>query len=236
MITRIKNRISYLKSIQGSNGGFSLVELLVATIILGTVTLTVCMMMSSGTNMYVGVNKLSSLMYKSQVSTTQLKEYFVDCDGIAYDESADIYYVADIKDDGSVELNSFHYSPDDKVLYLQEFENRSGRIMPKSDAYQPFATKVSSFDIDVKWFHPSAEEGETSPEGEGAVPPEEEDDESKASIASSVDIKFTFEMKGSSYDKSQFVSLKNVPVYLENTEGIYWEDFPEEFVKAVRGE
>ena len=75
-----------MANIQKNNRGFTLVELIVATAILGIVALSACSFMVAGTRAYSSLNYTVRLQQESQLIMTQLEEYAVDCtSGMAWD-------------------------------------------------------------------------------------------------------------------------------------------------------
>lgn len=83
-----------MADIRKNNRGFTLVELIVATAILGIVTLSACAFMVAGTRAYSSLNYTVRLQQESQLIMTQLEEYAVDCtSGMAWDGST--LYIVD---------------------------------------------------------------------------------------------------------------------------------------------
>ena len=60
------------KSRKHDNKGFTLVELITATAILSFLALVTSAIMTTGTNMFSGVQKRSNVLYKSQSSSQDL--------------------------------------------------------------------------------------------------------------------------------------------------------------------
>lgn len=195
MNVKIKNKISSIfRKCRDNKSGFSLVELIICGIILGTVTMTVCMMMNSGTNMYVRLNRQQNLMYKSQVTQAQIKEFFIDCDGVCATATADggnKLFVASYSGD-ELTLNAFHYVPDDETIYLYQYDQsklNSGDVDAAAPTQGvPFAVNVSSFDFTI-------------------VPGE-------PGTSSEIVFNFTYTQKKATYDKQIIISMKNNPVYV----------------------
>lgn len=101
----IKNRI---KAAKNNYTGFTLVEVVVAFAILGTVALCVSIMMNAGTNMFVKVNKNVNLSTKTQMVMVQLREFLIDSFVLAREEDANGNFVIliDGYDDDFVTYNT----------------------------------------------------------------------------------------------------------------------------------
>ena len=86
-----------------NNRGFSLIELVITAAILAVVTLTVSLMMSSGTGLYRSLNTMAGLQYQSQVCMAQLQEYSLDVNGgIARDGDTIYFTVYENETEGKV--------------------------------------------------------------------------------------------------------------------------------------
>ncbi len=97
--------------------GFTLVELVVGTAILAVIGLTTAMLMTSGTNMYRGVHRRSTVLFKSQVAATQLTESIVDCKYpfSVYDNT--LFICADEGDDKVIK--TYYFDEDAKTIFLR---------------------------------------------------------------------------------------------------------------------
>ena len=83
-----------MKKLRKNNQGFTLVELMVSTVILGIVAVAASAFLVTGTRTYSSVSYTVRLQYEAQIAMAQLQEYTVDCaDGIAWDDGANILYV-----------------------------------------------------------------------------------------------------------------------------------------------
>lgn len=78
-----------------NNQGFTLVELIVSTAILGIIALSASAFMIAGTRTYSSLNYAVRLQYEAQVVMAQLQEYTVDCTkGIVWDATKKTLYIA----------------------------------------------------------------------------------------------------------------------------------------------
>lgn len=77
-----------------NNRGFTLVELIVSTAILGIIALGASAFMAAGSRTYSSLSGSVRLQYEAQLAMAQLQEYTVDCaTGLAWDESASTLYL-----------------------------------------------------------------------------------------------------------------------------------------------
>lgn len=96
-----------------NNRGFTLVELIAATAILGIVALAASGFMVAGARTYSSVNYSVRLQYEAHLAMAQLQEYTVDCNkGIAWDNSKHALYI--VNDDT---YHLFRYNAADQKLY-----------------------------------------------------------------------------------------------------------------------
>lgn len=139
MAEKFKNKIKVLMRGAGNNKkGFTLTELIVCVAILGILAISTGVMMSSGSNMFTKLNKRVNVSYKTQIAMTQIKEFFVDCDGVCKDEEGNVYIL------NSEEVYSFVYDdPADEV----RMKVYSADMTQTSD--EPFAKQISSFNIEI---------------------------------------------------------------------------------------
>ncbi len=106
---------------KGRNGGFTLVELIVATAILGVVALAAAGFMSASARTYSSVNYSLRLQYASQLAMAQLQEYLIDCNGgISWD--GDELYILNVDADAPADaakgaLHLFRYDSATGCLY-----------------------------------------------------------------------------------------------------------------------
>ena len=81
--------------VRKNNQGFTLVELIVSTAILGIIALAASAFMVAGTQTYSSLNYAVRLQYEAQLVMAQLQEYTVDCTkGIAWDATQKTLYIA----------------------------------------------------------------------------------------------------------------------------------------------
>jgi len=121
---------------QRKNQGFTLVELIVASAIMGIVALASAGFLSAGARTYRSVNYSLRLQYESQLTMAQLQEYLIDCNGGIVWDGTDLYVLnvsADAPSDASVgTLHCFRYSHTDQTLYYGENRPRSA-VGPSAD-------------------------------------------------------------------------------------------------------
>lgn len=109
-------KLTKLKSLLKNNRGFTLVELVVATAVLGIISVTVLNMMSAGSSMFSGIQKRSMTLFKSQVASVQLKTAISNTsDAIAIDGTT--LYIADTSEG---KLSTYVYNAADKTIYYTE--------------------------------------------------------------------------------------------------------------------
>lgn len=147
MIDKIKNRIC--SSGRNQKRGFSLVELLICIILLSIIATSVGVMLTSGTNMYTGINKYAVVSYRSQLAMSQIKEFCIDCNGVCVDGNK-VYLTK--YEAGSLRLYCFTYDPSENRIILNEADQTDlpNDIVTFNTAdSQPFSTKVSSVSVVV---------------------------------------------------------------------------------------
>lgn len=93
-----------------NNKGFSLVELIIAFAILGIVSGILVSIMISSSNMYRGVSSELSLQMQSQLVTSQLKEYIIDCNDMLF------FYDDTLTVRNSDAEHVFEWHADDKTI------------------------------------------------------------------------------------------------------------------------
>ena len=113
---------------QRKNQGFTLVELIVASAIMGIVALASAGFLSAGARTYRSVNYSLRLQYESQLTMAQLQEYLIDCNGGIVWDGTDLY-VLNVSADT---LHCFRYSHTDQTLYYGETRPRSA-VGPSAD-------------------------------------------------------------------------------------------------------
>ena len=135
---------------KGKNGGFTLVELIVATAILGVVALATAGFMSASARTYSSVNYSLRLQYASQLAMAQLQEYLIDCNGgIAWD--GDELYILNVDADAPADaekgvLHLFRYDSVTGCLYYGKNTPR-GATPAANDLLAEYVSAVDiSFD------------------------------------------------------------------------------------------
>ena len=84
-----------MMKLRKNNRGFTLVELIVSTAILGIIAVAAGAFMVAGTRTYSSLNYTVRLQYEAQLAMAQLQEYTIDCtEGIAWDASETKLYIA----------------------------------------------------------------------------------------------------------------------------------------------
>lgn len=172
--------------------GFTLVELVVGTAILAIVGLTTAMLMTSGTNMYRGVHKRTTVLFKSQVASVQLQEAIVDCEYpfSVYDDSL---FLGDIEDDKKI-IHVYYYVEDDHAIMLRndEVEATGDSVTITAGDPVPFCYNVSS----IHYIPMFSAEGNT---------------------AYALKFNLTISKFGLDYDRNEVLSLRNHPTLVSGT-------------------
>ena len=167
---------------QRKNQGFTLVELIVASAIMGIVALASAGFLSAGARTYRSVNYSLRLQYESQLTMAQLQEYLIDCNGGIVWDGTDLYVLnvsADAPSDASVgTLHCFRYSHTDQTLYYGENRPRSA-VGPSADDLLSEHISAMSVNLDA--------------------------------VNSSVTVELTFTRQNKSYTSAQTRSLRNRP-------------------------
>ncbi len=183
------------KAIGKSKQGFTLVELIISFALLATVALCVGMMMSTGTNLYLRVNKRISLSYAQQ-AMVQIEQYFDDCNGICQ-ENGVTYFTKPVEAGGTPMLYSFRFSEDESTLYLDEYEVIEGVISAEPES-QPLSTKISAFNISYA--------------------------KTSGNRLTGITIDLTATVEGSSYSKKKLVTFRADPICIEEAEDGTFKD------------
>ena len=173
---------------QRKNQGFTLVELIVASAIMGIVALASAGFLSAGARTYRSVNYSLRLQYESQLTMAQLQEYLIDCNGryvrlknpiSGGTNSISTSISADAPSDASVgTLHCFRYSHTDQTLYYGENRPRSA-VGPSADDLLSEHISAMSVNLDA--------------------------------VNSSVTVELTFTRQNKSYTSAQTLSLRNRP-------------------------
>lgn len=147
-----------MKKFIKNNKGFTLVELVIATAILGIISLTVMGLMSTGTNMFTAIQKRTMTMFKSQSTSIQLKSYLQNCNGYIIYNSADNENIILTDKENLYEII---YSPSEKLVALYQIPgseiDTSGNVSDdffnsRSDSYEivaPLSYNVSGIKYKV---------------------------------------------------------------------------------------
>lgn len=123
--------------------GFTLVELIVGTAILGVIGLTTAMLMTSGTNMYRGVHRRSTVLFKSQVASTQLTEAIVDCK-YPFSVHEDTLFLGGQEGENKT-ISVYYFDEEEHTIYLRiDTLGSSGEII-QGEAV-PFCYNVNDVD------------------------------------------------------------------------------------------
>lgn len=207
MSKKFINRIK--KPLRDNAKGFSLVELLVCIAILGIIAVCVGMMLNAGTNSYTRINKRVNASYRTQIALTQLKEFFIDCDGICEDEEGNIF-ILNTDNSGNKIIYLFTFDADENEIYLETFSTSVDEWgnLNSNGTKQPFANHITAFGITVN--------------------------ESRATgSADTVLINITSTFDNVSNSRNQIFAMKNKPLFVDDSpqEG---ESIVEEFLKQVQ--
>ena len=143
---KIKDKINKIKE---NKKGFTLTELIVAFGILAVIALCVSFLMTSGTNLFVRVNKNINLSYRSQIPVNQLNEYFTCCNGIYVSDDSETVILTELNSDDKLELNVFTYNSSSKTISLANYVEPT---IPAGGNYTKtgscaFAKNVKSFKV-----------------------------------------------------------------------------------------
>ena len=126
--------------------GFTLVELVVGTAILGVIGLTTAMLMTSGTNMYRGVHRRSTVLFKSQVAATQLSEAIVDCK-YPFSVHEDTLFLGGVED-GDKKIDVYYFNEDEHTIYLRSDSISSTGSITQGEAV-PFCYNVNDISYEA---------------------------------------------------------------------------------------
>ncbi len=101
------------------NGGFTLLELVIATAIMGLISLTVAGFMSTGARTYSAIHYNLRLQYISQLALGQIEHHTLNCNqSIAWDASTQTLTLVEIQTDGQTLTRVFVQKAD--ALYYGE--------------------------------------------------------------------------------------------------------------------
>ena len=191
-----------------NNKGFTLVELITATAILSFLALVTSAIMTTGTNMFSGVQKRSNVLYKSQVASLQLDDIFVNVgseDGIAIVSAGAVATDGDaggaselyIADKSERKLTKFELDTERNILRMKEYK------IEVSDGSSDPPTVGSNPEVDVP-FSSSIQNIEFSPHY---------DKVNGINYAYALNFTLTVKKNDLTYDKSSLVMLKNKPMF-----------------------
>ena len=172
--------------------GFTLVELVVGTAILAVIGLTTAMLMTSGTNMYRNVHKRSTVLFKSQVASTQLQEAIVDSK-YPFSVYDDTLFICD-KVEGEDIIHVYFFDEDEHAIYLRDdkIERTGDTFNIKQGEAIPFCFNVHSISYSPKF----------NPEGNSAY---------------ALKFDLTINKFGFNYCRNEVLSLRNHPTLVSGT-------------------
>lgn len=172
------------------NKGFTLVELIVATAILGLISLAVAGFMSAGARTYGSLNYTLRLQYQAQLAMSQMQEYVIDCvDGIQWDDTTKILTV--VNGDGAEQAVQFVYTAADNTITLQKGEYTADTSTFAGDGTP--AVLVEDVDDFVISLTPDATDG---------------------TLVQSVTLTLDLARQGKTYTGTQTLALRNRPTDL----------------------
>lgn len=120
---------------RNNNKGFTFVELLTATAILGIIIVAAGNLMVTGIKSYNNLSSLLRLQYESQLLMTQLEEYLVDSSaGVAWDDIDHTLYIAN--HDDSVVASQIK-------VYLFRWDESTGTILFNSGVGSDILTGIN---------------------------------------------------------------------------------------------
>lgn len=133
--------------VRKNNQGFTLVELIVSTAILGIIALSASAFMLAGTKSYSSLSYAVRLQYETQLAMAQLQEYTIDCNqGIAWDSTTDAtnttktLYIAN----GDGDINTV-----DEVVHVFVYNKDEQTISYKRTATGAGFPKDLTFSVDA---------------------------------------------------------------------------------------
>lgn len=143
-----------------------MVELVVGTAILAVVGLTVSMLLTSGTNMYRGVHRSSTVLFKSTVAANQIQKAVVDskypfaiwsqtaADGEGT-KSTDTIMVGgeDAENPENKVINVYYYDDEKDAIYLRvdSLDITGDNVQINSGDPVPFCFNVKSIDYNPQF-------------------------------------------------------------------------------------
>lgn len=146
--------------VRKNNRGFTLVELLVSTAILGIIAVAASAFMVTGTRLYSSLNYAVRLEYEAQLAMAQLQEYTIDCNqGIAWDVTTDAtgttktLYIANGDGDISTAdevVHAFVYNNDEQTISYKRTATGAG--FPENLTFPVdalMAEHVTAMDVDL---------------------------------------------------------------------------------------
>ncbi|MDO4540742.1 MAG: prepilin-type N-terminal cleavage/methylation domain-containing protein [Syntrophomonadaceae bacterium] len=95
--------------------GFTLLEAIIAFALLGIVSLMLIGFINAGSNSYRRVSSEVNLQFENQITMSQLREYFIDCNGGICTEGDRVYVINKTAAD-QVDVNVFALT-DEKLMY-----------------------------------------------------------------------------------------------------------------------
>lgn len=170
-----------------NNKGFSLIELIVATAILGIVVIGAGGFMVSGANSFRSVFTNVSLQYTAQQAMNQMQGTLLDCDTAIY-AAGDALYAADRQADGTYRV--YAYTVMDQELRFQRADN----VIDSTDAAMVSGSQQHRAAPDVTDLWISVDKDPATGKGLAAT------------------YTLSLARQGKTYTSTQTVALRNKPV------------------------
>lgn len=212
-----------LKSLIKSKRGFTLVELVVATAILGLVTITVMGMMSTGSNMFNNVHKRTLTLFKSQVASIQLRDVISNCSSCIAVDGNDLFII-DKQSNSTGTISKYEFDPNTKTIFFkQTIVEITGKVIQKPDLpinnaiYSEDSGNFAPFCYDVLNI-------------EYKINPANVSD---SNHISALRFDITTNKLGLSTTKTETISLRSTPLFISNDEGK--DNFEEIIINEVWG-
>ena len=174
---------------KGNNKGFTLVELIVATAILGIVTLAASGFMIAGSRAYSSLNYTQRLQYESQLLMEQLQEYLLDCSAGATWAGNTLYIV-----------NNNDSDPTQKPIYVFT-RNSEGQILFGSGIATELTDSSVATDLMAEHVTGMNVEFATFRREDNRV------------VIQEITVGLTMERNGKTYQAQQVIALRNQPLY-----------------------
>jgi prepilin-type N-terminal cleavage/methylation domain-containing protein len=119
--------MSLYKKLKNSNGGFTLLELMVSFAILAIVSVMVAFIIQVSAKTYSGISNDINLQYESQTAMSQIQDYVLDCNtAVAVSSDSGTLYIFNKVDDTRCEAYQFFKKVASDELYLSSKEITGG--------------------------------------------------------------------------------------------------------------